>query len=144
MDLKELYELLGKKQLIAKATQCKDVEELGLLTKENNLTIDTGNAQKLFDLITEKNSVISDEELNKVTGGQGMGSLESLPVNSTSTSESSLSDPINPPSSSDHNGNVEPNDGKKDYSLICSRINFPHCHNSNCIYYKNRYCTLKS
>ncbi|MBV7272117.1 hypothetical protein I6U48_04190 [Clostridium sp. PL3] len=144
MELKELYELLGKKQLITKAMQCKSVEELLLLTKENNLTIDTGNAQRLFNLITEKNTVISDEELNRVTGGQSISPLDSLPVNLTGTSsESSLGDPINPPSSGGSKGGIVPNDGKKDFSLMCSKINYPHCDISDCTYYKDNCCTLK-
>ena len=61
------------KELVAKAKEAKNPEELMALAKENGIDMPEESAASLFEQLNSKTSELSDSELDNVSGGCGGG-----------------------------------------------------------------------
>ena len=71
MNIKNFIEGLGEKkeELVKKATQCKNEEEMLALAKEYGVALDKDSAAELFASMQIKPGKLSDDELDSVAGG---------------------------------------------------------------------------
>ena len=61
------------KELVAKAKEAKNPEELMALAKENGIDMTEERAASLFEQLNSKTNELSDSELDNVSGGCGGG-----------------------------------------------------------------------
>lgn len=71
MDIKNIIENLGEKkeEVLGKAVQCNNAEELMALAEENGIGLTAEAAAKLFSVISPKYSELTEDELDAVAGG---------------------------------------------------------------------------
>lgn len=71
MDIKNIIEYLGEKkeEVLGKAVQCKNAEELMALAEENGITLSDRDAAEFFEAYIAKSVELSDDDLDAVAGG---------------------------------------------------------------------------
>lgn len=71
MDIRKMIENLGEKkeEVLRKAVQCKNVEELMALAEENGIGLTAEDAAKLFTVISLEASELTEDELDTAAGG---------------------------------------------------------------------------
>ncbi len=72
MGIDKFFEALGEKreEFICRGMQCSSVDELLLLAREYEKTLDTKQAAELLEFLKALQARLPDEELGKVAGGK--------------------------------------------------------------------------
>ena len=81
MDLKSIIEGLeeNKEEILKKASQCRNAEELLALAKENSIAITLEEANELFAMMNSNLGELSENELDSVAGGYWPGKGDYCP-----------------------------------------------------------------
>ena len=77
------------KEQIEKAKECKTVEELRSLAKENNMELTRDDGKKIFARLNPESGELADEELGNVAGG-GLCDSKKMPSNCPQCNSSTI------------------------------------------------------
>lgn len=76
MKLKEFLEQ-SNIELVAEAAKCKTIEEIEVFAKANEVELTKEDLEEMSERFKEKNVLLSDDELDKATGGATNGNNRS-------------------------------------------------------------------